>query len=387
MSNAREIFEGTVERLSDQGFGVVRRNGQEQLYFARGVWPGDRALFQAGEPLNSEKNRYHFADLVEIITPSPERRDIPCPHFGLGEQDCYGCPWIMVPYQRQCEVKVERLQYAMERVGLDPGVIKPLWASPGEFEYRSRAQFKCDGINIGYAGRQGQKLAPVSKCLILSPELDRLYQKLRNSLPREDWRPKGSEIWNFIDVDESTQLDQVQLNKRQAFAQAHRMQNQQMRAWLAERSQKLPIDMPVLELFAGSGNFTEVLAKRGFQNIIAVEVDQDAISIIKNQQWQNVKAVQADLYRDKARFPLQNRYADTGFLVANPPRAGLGRLTELGRSLKSLSHIAYISCQIKSFCSNAKRLTRHGFRLLEVQPVDQMPQTGHLEMLAWFEKA
>src|SRR5579859_3240066 len=98
---ATAVRELVIERLGAQGDGVA----EGPVYIA-GVLPGERV--RVG--IDGER-----PELVEVVSPSPERADPPCPHFG----DCGGCSlqhWAPAPYLIW---KAAQIRHELARVGIE----------------------------------------------------------------------------------------------------------------------------------------------------------------------------------------------------------------------------------------------------------------------------
>jgi 23S rRNA (uracil1939-C5)-methyltransferase len=283
--------------------------------------------------------------------------------------------------------KQHRVSYALQRIGFDPELVQAIWPAPETYAYRRRAQFKTDGTSLGYAGSQGRAIAKIERCLILNQSLQETFQLIKDHLPNQAWQPGLGHVWNYIDVDESSKVETLVLNRRQPFAQANAAQNEAMRQWLMKHLSTLSRDGMVLELFCGSGNFTEILVQLGFTKIIAFEVGASAIEELKAKAWRGVDALRADLYANNAEHELRGMASEALTMVLNPPRAGMKRLSRLPSYLHRLEDIYYISCDPQSFVHDARRIIRYGFQLREVQPLDQMPHTPHVEILAHFQRS
>jgi 23S rRNA (uracil1939-C5)-methyltransferase len=379
---AWSTFEADVTHLSQQGYGVVRAPDRT-TFFVRGAWRGDRGLFQ---PTQLREGDYHFAELIELRAGSPDRQAVPCPHLGVGEQQCFGCPWMMIDYDAQLREKQHRVQYALARVGLVDAPVATIWPSPQLLQYRRRAQFKVDGQRLGYAGRQGLTIAAIEQCPILTPPLQGMLSKLRARLPEPLWRPDSAHIWNYIDIDEDCDPDRVILNRRRPFQQANAVQNEAMRAWLRTQLEDHARSSPILELFAGSGNFTEVLVDAGFERIITCEVGADAVTAAQEKQWTAVDAQRVDLYGRHAVKHVATAALDARILIANPPRDGLRAHWRLAQCLPALQSIFIVSCDPVTLAHDVRKLSQTGFRLRTVQPLDQMPHTPHVETLVFMER-
>jgi 23S rRNA (uracil1939-C5)-methyltransferase len=142
----------------------------------------------------------------------------------------------------------------------------------------------------------------------------------------------------------------------------------------------------VLELYCGAGNFTLSIARRSGE-VVAVEGQRRAIDSgklnaqrygIENIRWRAapVPSAVATLARRKERFDK---------IVLDPPRAGA---KAMDRDLAAMNAeiILYVSCNPATLARDLAALTKRGYKLATVQPVDLFPQTFHLESLAVLER-
>jgi 23S rRNA (uracil1939-C5)-methyltransferase len=293
---------------------------------------------------------------------------------------------MMVDYAAQLREKQHRVNYALQRLGLHDAPIQTIWPSPDLYQYRRRAQFKTDGQVLGYAGRQGLCIAPIENCLILSPRMQEHLRALQSRLPEDRWQPGSGHVWNYLDLDEDSDVTQPPLNRRRPFQQANARQNEAMRRWVAAQLQDGLRNEAVLELFTGSGNFTEVLVQLGYQDILALEVGADAIEDLQRRNWPGVRAERMDLYGRHAVQAVAQAARATRLMLANPPRAGLGAMGKVIPLLPELQTVILISCDPHSFASDARRLHQQGFKARIIQPLDQMPHTPHVEVIALFQR-
>ena len=72
-------------------------------------------------------------------------------------------------------------------------------------------------------------------------------------------------------------------------------------------------------------------------------------------------------------------------VVMDPPRAGAdAQCRELVKS--DVGRIIYVSCNPSTFMRDAKTLTRGGYKMTELIPVDQFVGSAHWELFAVFDK-
>lgn len=288
---------------------------------------------------------------------------------------------MFADYPAQLQAKQQRVEQALQR--LVPNLqICPIVPAPEPLGYRIRAQLKTDGQALGFVANGQRQLVAVDDCLVLTDANRTTLKSLSATLPNPSWTPTGKQVWTTLDIDESISPSEVSINKRLPFQQANRPQNEAMRAWLARRLQGLSRDLPVLELFAGSGNFTEVIAAQGFQTITAVEVVPDAITALAARHLPGVTPVTCDLFDDSAFAELLAHQRNAEVLVLDPPRDGLKCRSGLFDRRRRLRDVLYISCDLATFTRDLRDFLAAGYILDELQPVDLFPQTPHVELLA-----
>ena len=143
----------------------------------------------------------------------------------------------------------------------------------------------------------------------------------------------------------------------------------------------------VLDAYCGIGTIS-LIASSKVKNVIGVELNQDAVKdAIVNAKINKIKNV-CFYNEDAGKFMLSlangKQKIDTVFM--DPPRSGsdekfLSSLTRLRPD-----KVIYISCNPVTLDRDLKYLTQHGYKALEIQPVDMFPQTYHIECVALIER-
>ncbi|MEW6668241.1 MAG: 23S rRNA (uracil(1939)-C(5))-methyltransferase RlmD [Thermodesulfobacteriota bacterium] len=121
-----------IDSVAFGGPGVARVEGF--VVFVKGALPGDRVLARV-----ARKKRSHAEAVVEeVLTPSPDRVEAPCPYFG----HCGGCQWQHAKYESQLSHKKSHVSDAMARIGMLAGVpIRDVIPSAEEYGYRNKMEF------------------------------------------------------------------------------------------------------------------------------------------------------------------------------------------------------------------------------------------------------
>ena len=373
-------FNGSVRDLAASGDGIVA-HPQGRIFFVPGVWPGEQGRFRISEI----KGRSGRAELVELEVPAGERVQAPCPHHGFGDTDCGGCPWQFMNYRAQLEAKTLRVQQALRSV-IAEDQIAAIHGAPDTLGYRNRAQLKSDGKQLGYLARGSNSLVDVQDCIVLNDHNRRTLAAMRNTLPRPDWHPARGSRWTRLDIDDHMDTAGLCPGERRPFRQGNSRQNDFMRRWLADRLGTMQAPGQALELFAGSGNFTDVLVGAGVSGVTAADSFAPAVQELTARQLPGVATQCMDLGRASFPAELEGELAEAELLLLDPPREGFALLGDCVARAPKLRELFYISCDPASFARDVAELAEGGFTSREIQPLDLFPHTPHVEILAWFSR-
>ncbi|MFH1724353.1 MAG: 23S rRNA (uracil(1939)-C(5))-methyltransferase RlmD [Elusimicrobiota bacterium] len=148
----------------------------------------------------------------------------------------------------------------------------------------------------------------------------------------------------------------------------------------------------VLDLYCGSGAIALWIAP-GSERVLGVEENREAVS----DAWANARLNGARNVRFQAggvetalgriRKELSAAPGGSAAAVLDPPRAGCSKVALKGLRDPALARTVYVSCNPATFARDADWLSRHGWRLTRVQPVDLFPQTSHVELVGLFERS
>ncbi|MBP9673737.1 MAG: class I SAM-dependent RNA methyltransferase [Bacteriovoracaceae bacterium] len=372
-------FKGIVRGYSSKGLGVVT-HPDGRVFFVQGCVRGDEGIFEE----KSFTGKFGFADFKELTQKSPWRIESHCPHQGFLPKMCGGCPWMMMDYQEQLWAKMNRVESAFRKAGLKTN-ISPIQAAPQTFNYRNRASLKTNGKEIGYVSTASNILAPIKTCIILTEKNQETLKQIMKSLPRDDFKT-GEGEWNFLEIDEDTDYSQVKLNTHLPFKQGNTQQNIFMQNWVKEKLEGIASGKKILELFCGSGNFTQILADLNFSEICAVEGDKKAVEKLKHKNLKDTQVFVADLFKKDIADTLASFITSPQILLLDPPRDGMKEIASVVEKFSSLEKIISISCDPETCARDLKKLVESGWQIEEVLPLDQFPHTPHVEILATLKK-
>jgi len=139
----------------------------------------------------------------------------------------------------------------------------------------------------------------------------------------------------------------------------------------------------VADLYAGGGTFSIPLALAG-ADVVAVESAKSSVRDLRFNADSNgvdIDVVGGDAARELAMLE------DLDALVVDPPRAGLADGVVGDIASTGASTIAYVSCDPATWARDVARFEQTGYQLRSAQPVDMFPQTYHVEVVSFFDRA
>jgi 23S rRNA (uracil1939-C5)-methyltransferase len=392
------VDEVRVEKLVYGGQGLARREGKVVL--APFVLPGERARVA---PERETASLVH-AKLVEILEPAAERVAPECPHF----MRCGGCHYQHAGYEFQLAQKQAVLGEVLRRVAkTEVSGIAVLSGPP--FGYRNRTQWHIAGGRIGYHQAGSHRLCAIERCPISSPKLNEALAALRRMIRQ----PRFPQFIRSLEI--FTDEEQVQINIRETAGQrvartffewcAARIPGRHVAAldYAAAgeifrvspqsffQTNRFLIDKLVetalegaggefaVDLYAGVGLFTLPLARR-FHRVEAVE---SARSAARDLEFNAARAgLEVAVRQESAARYLEGLAALPDFVLADPPRAGLGR-EAVGQLLRLRPpRLAIVSCDPATLARDLQALLGGGYEIEKVTLVDLFPQTYHIETVA-----
>ncbi|ANP84317.1 class I SAM-dependent RNA methyltransferase [Rhizobium leguminosarum] len=410
----------TIEKLGAQGDGIASSAGGP-VYVPFSL-PGETVAIARVKSQGT---------IMSITTPSPDRQEPPCRHFGPDGLNgtCGGCTvqhMADAPYRA---FKRQLVIDALKSKGLTPEVGEIVPARPGE---RRRVVFAArkteKDMLVGFNQAESHHIVAIEECPISSagiiarlPAIRAIAASLATSA--EPFRVAVLETLSGLDisVDDVKKLSDPQRRKAietalslrgiarvslngeilvepskpmvefggvqvspppGGFTQATKPAEEAMAELVIAHAGKAK---RIADLFAGSGTFSLRLARIG--RVHAVEAEAKALAALDHaaRNTQGLKPVTVEK-RDLFRRPLMTQeFKPFDAVVLDPPRAGAEfQCQELARS--GVKRIVAVSCNPLTLARDLAILVEGGYRITGVTPIDQFLWTSHVEVVATLEK-
>jgi 23S rRNA (uracil1939-C5)-methyltransferase len=397
-NDAETNIQVEIEKLVYGGQGLARLDGRVVL--VPFVLPGETARVK----VETERPNLLTARLEEVVMPAPSRTEPACPFF----LRCGGCQYQHALYDEQLAQKQAILREALRRGGKVevPGEIRVIAGEP--FGYRNRTQFHLADGEIGYFGAGSHRLVPVDRCPISSPRINEALAALQAMLADRRFPGFVSSVEIFTNETE-VQLNVLEaaqpVSKRffdwsaeripgytedaveyQAGGVTYRVRHRsffQVNRFLTEPMVEAALEgaagETALDLYSGVGLFSIPLA-RAFGEVTAVESSGSAAADLEfNAQRAGARVA---VRHEAVEACLEELVARPDFVLADPPRAGLGKFVV--RQLLRLKppRLTVVACDPATLARDLGALLAGGYTLDGLTLVDLFPQTAHIETIA-----
>jgi 23S rRNA (uracil1939-C5)-methyltransferase len=390
----------TIDTLAFGG-DAVGRDADGRVTFVGEAAPGDRVRVR----LTEEHKGWARGELDRLLEAGQARQAPPCP-LAVPQGDrpaCGGCQWQQVTIAAQAAAKADIVRRALRHVTAE---VAPLVEPCPPLGWRRRARLRARLGRLGFAARRSHALVDVASCPQLDAACNAALATIRQIVRLGD----GDEVQLLagrgvhvafsagVDRERARALcgqggivgvrvgeasfgeprvdlgddDRPFWGRADLFAQASAAGNAALREHLRGELGRLD-GLAVLELHAGSGNFSRDLLAAGAR-LTAVEEVAAAAALARD----NLAG------RGEVRFLAQTaaqalaQTAAHDLLLLDPPRVGLAA-DEV--ELISAPRVVYVSCDPETLARDLGRLLARGYRVTRAVPFDLMPQTSHVEII------
>ena len=429
-SGPRETVELEVTSLTHGGSGVahIEIKGERRAVFVERSAPGDRA-----ELLVDFSARPARGTITQLSTRSPHRIDSPCPV----SETCGGCDFMHLNPEYAFAALTDLVRTALPEAYR--GAPVSTHRSPVHLGYRSRVRVhvsaKRGSVDIGMHAARSHAIVTTDACVVLEPTIDEARRELGPLLadceltgeaslalgafdsegtqkPVCDLSFRGELAPSFFknaeaavargrfagirayDPDSKRPLEigdstpwitgadgqPMKLGKG-GFAQANLAVNRELAARVVELAKSvIPLESTVLELYAGAGNLSVMLAPH--YALPSIESSEEACqSARENLAARGLRAkVTAG---DAATLKLP---PGTGLVVLDPPRTGAREVATQLAQMSRPPAVLYVSCDAPSLGRDLAILEAAGFQMLHIDTFEMFPRTSHVETLVLLKK-
>lgn len=405
----------TLTGMAHGGLALGRDKGGRAIFVPFAI-PGETVRVRVPD----DKRNFARAELLEIITPSPDRVVPRCRHFGI----CGLCHFQHMTYEAELRAKEEAVRDQLARVGgLRNPPLRPILPAPTAYGYRAEAAlFPATEGGLGYWSPVEGRVFRAEECPILQPGLEAALPDLDVDLPGlrrltlrlgdEDELLAALEIEGVeppeLTVDFPVSVAIVLPDRTAASLigdpyllrtiggrlfrfspgvpyPASPVMAELLAQTIVELAEISADDM-VLESPGGAGWLTAALAPYAAE-LLAVESNPDAVAdAIENlDAFDNVA-----VYQGTEDEVFSSLTAEPDVVILRPgvsrPEQGLSPAAFALLQRLHPRRRVIISSEVGALAKDAKRLTKMGYRPVALQPIDLYPQAFPVEVISLWRK-
>ncbi|WP_394837848.1 class I SAM-dependent RNA methyltransferase [Pendulispora rubella] len=417
------------------GVAIVTHQGERRAVFVRGAAPGDR--IEARVDFGPRPAR---GQLRNVVGAGVDRVEPACPHT----MRCGGCNWMQIANDAQTRIHLEHLRAALPEAWREHPVESVRATSALRYRTRARVHVRASGGRaiVGMHAPSSHEPIEVDACTVLHPTIERARLELEprferahgtgdveialgppvendderghvlsvrwsGALPGEVYArferaltPTGETGLRGASIvcgeatrpavigDPTPWMAGADGSPLQlavgGFAQASEEGNLLLARRVGELAASALSSVPnahIVELYAGAGNFTVLLAPHG--QLVAVESHAGACRAaqanLSARGLAGAKVVEADA----STYALPKALH---LLVLDPPRTGARAVCEQVAGLRNPPRfLLYVSCDLATLGRDLHTLSPL-YRPHTLEAFELFPQTSHLETVVLLER-
>ncbi|MDT8305080.1 MAG: TRAM domain-containing protein [Anaerolineae bacterium] len=384
------------------GGDALGRDENGRVIFVPFTLPGERVEVA----IEKDKGRFAHGRLLTLLEAAPERIEPRCPHFGV----CGGCHWQHTTYQQQLSFKQSIVRDQLARIGqIEDAPVRATLPNPEPWRYSMDVTFSpTEAGGLGFWSPQLQEVMDIEVCYLIRPILEELFQDIDAAFPGlrratlrvgdDDALLLALEVTGLEPPELSTDFpvsvsvvlpDGTAANLVGDNYIIRRVRERDFRVsagsfFYPSPAATLLVDTVLrlaavqdgdmaIDAYAGVGMLTAFLAEQAAE-VAAVEAAPDAVEdfAANLQDLDNVS-----LYHGLVEEALPALGVIPEVLVVDPPPEGLSREMVAIIAAMQPDRFIYTGGDVATFARDSRQLVQAGFHLLEVQPIDMLPQTYH----------
>ena len=435
-----DIYEAEITGFSSDGGGVCRIEGR--AVFVPRTLPGERWRVRI---LKANRTAV-WGRGEELLSPSPERIEPACPHFGK----CGGCATMHMTYGEELRFKLGRVNDALRRIGGLDLQAETIVGADRQDSYRNKAIYNfAPGPVCGFYRPRSHDVIQPERCLLQPEVFDRAAQALRDWMERHDIpaydelsgeglvrhlylrhsaghlaacvvaadrmdvsvadalrkacpeltgvflcvnRTPGNVVltgdfqllWGSDTVEETLCGAKLTLSPL-TFFQVNTAQAEKLYTLAGKYAE--PAGKTVLDLYCGAGSIGLAVA-RDAARLIGSDIVPSAVTNARQNAAQN--GVQNAEYFCGDASAIAAKLADEGLrpdvIITDPPRKGMDEPVLDALATMAPERIVYVSCDPGTLARDLKRLTERGYVPTRCTAVDMFPRTHHVETVCLLSK-
>jgi 23S rRNA (uracil1939-C5)-methyltransferase len=419
----------TVQTLSHNGYAVAHH--EDRTYYVRGAIPEEKVKAKV---IKKRRGRA-WAEAIEIIEQSPHRidaQDIPTLHAGVS--------WQIMDFEYENNQKKIIVQELFKSEGLDISIPEIIYLE-NQWEYRNKVEYSfwIDDEGLSYAfhrqGTKGGKI-PLTKSKILPKQVNQVSVEVLQWLKTQHLTKKELKMIQFrysfyeqsvymiLFLQDSQQLTVPQhieglvggkivysdprspaavetevltiFGKQSIIEEVGGLKYEYplhgffqvypemfTKALIDIRAEvaKLPINLPVYDLYSGVGTIGIALAKDG-RKVIGIELFPESL------QYAQKNATQAGVAIDFIEGAVEDHLPELpqeSIVILDPPRSGLHPKIATLLLEYQPQYIVYLSCNPLTQARDLA-LLQESYTFTNPKLFNFYPRTPHVESLSILKK-